>query len=185
MNIDQMKKQEFLDTYIKKEELQAFCKRVGLQSNGSKLELKEIIAHYLETGEKISLKKKQPKANDEDITLDSIITLPISCSEKKRAFFIQHLGKGFRFYVPFQKWLKANEGKTYRDAVAIYPQLIKEKKEKKTTIDQQFEYNTYIRDFFADNQGKSLQDAILCWKEKKQKQGSHAYEREDLKVLCK
>lgn len=31
-------------------------------------------------------------------------------------------------------------------------------------IDRQFEYNTYIRDFFADNQGKSLEEAIRCWR---------------------
>ena len=32
----------------------------------------------------------------------------------------------------------------------------------KTTIDKQFEYNTYICDFFEDNQGRSLEEAIIC-----------------------
>ena len=40
------------------------------------------------------------------------------------------------------------------------------KKNGKTKIDKQFEYNTYIRDFFADNRGKSLDEAIKCWKYK-------------------
>ena len=34
-------------------------------------------------------------------------------------------------------------------------------------IDRQFEYNTYIRDFFEDNKGMSLDQAITCWKFKK------------------
>ena len=59
----------------------------------------------------------------------------------------------------------------------------KEKKKEKTTIDGQFEYNQYIRDFFADNPGKSLQQAILCWKYKKALQGHNRYEKSDLAAL--
>ena len=52
-----------------------------------------------------------------------------------------------------------------------------------TKIDKQFEYNTYIRDFFADNKGKSLEEAIKCWKYKKQLQGHNRYERTDLVAI--
>ena len=55
----------------------------------------------------------------------------------------------------------------------------------KTTIDKQFEYNTYIRDFFEDNKNKSLEHAIKCWKYKKSLKGHNKYEREDLKALYK
>ena len=48
------------------------------------------------------------------------------------------------------------------------------------TADSQFEYNAYIRDFFADNKGKTLKDAIRCWKYKKSLKGHHQYERSDL-----
>lgn len=54
---------------------------------------------------------------------------------------------------------------------------------RKTTIDKQFEYNTYIRDFFEDNQGRSLDEAITCWKYKKSLQGHNRYEKSDLVVL--
>ena len=50
-------------------------------------------------------------------------------------------------------------------------------------IDRQFEYNTYIRDFFANNKGKNLDDAIKCWKYKKQLQGHNKYEKSDLVAL--
>lgn len=42
---------------------------------------------------------------------------------------------------------------------------------------------SYIRDFFEDNQGKALEDAIKCWKYKKSQQGHNRYEREDLIAL--
>lgn len=59
----------------------------------------------------------------------------------------------------------------------------KQKKQRKTEIGRQFEYNTYIRDFFADNPGKSLHDAIKCWNYKKSLPGHHRYEQSDLCAL--
>lgn len=59
----------------------------------------------------------------------------------------------------------------------------KKKKKGKTTIDEQFEYNTYIRDFFEDNQGRSLDEAIICWKYKKSLQGHNRYEKSNLVAL--
>ena len=94
-----------------------------------------------------------------------------------------HIGNGFSFHVDFQKWLKNNTGKTYKEAIAAYYQILEDKKKRKTKIDKQFEYNTYIRDFFADNQGKSLAEAITCWKYKKQLQGHNRYERTDLRAI--
>ena len=60
---------------------------------------------------------------------------------------------------------------------------VEDKKKGKTKIDKQFEYNSYIRDFFADNKGKSLEEAIKCWKYKKQLQGHNCYERTDLVAI--
>lgn len=59
----------------------------------------------------------------------------------------------------------------------------KNRKKGTTKINKQFEYNTYIRDFFADNKGKSLDDAIRCCKYKKQSQGRNRYEKSDLIAL--
>lgn len=61
--------------------------------------------------------------------------------------------------------------------------FLKIRKRVKRKIDKQFEYNTYIRDFFADNQGKSLEQAIQCWKYKKQLPGHNRYERADLAAI--
>ena len=50
-------------------------------------------------------------------------------------------------------------------------------------IKPQFEYNQYIRDFFADNKGASLKDAIRCWHWKKLQAGSHRYEKSDFDAV--
>lgn len=96
------------------------------------------------------------------ITENTLIESNVVCSEKHRAFFKEKISKSFSFNVLFQKWLKSNAGKTYGNAINAYYQILEEKKNGKTTIDKQFEYNTYIRDFFEDNQGRSLDEAIIC-----------------------
>lgn len=137
--------------------------------SGGKPELTDRIAHFLATGEiaKASVKRKKP-TDVGPITENTTIEPDIVFSEKHRAFFKEKIGKSFSFNVLFQKWLKANAGKTYDEAINAYYQLLEEKKKSKTAIGKQFEYNTYIRDFFEDNAGKSLQDAIKCWKYKKE-----------------
>lgn len=111
-------------------------------------------------------------------SLDDVIAPNLVCSQDLRTFFEKYLGKSFRYKVEFQGWLHDNAGMTFRDAVHAYKEL-----EKPKDIWPQFEYNQYIRDFFADNEGASLEDAILCWKYKKSQPGSHRYERADLEAI--
>lgn len=174
----------FRDFYYLKEELVDFCRKNNLPVSGGKIEITDRIAYFLDTGEvKAASKAKRKVTTVPSITENTIIEEDFVCSEKHRAFFKEHIGNRFSFNVAFQKWLKSNAGKTYKDAIAAYYQILEDKKKGKTNIDKQFEYNTYIRDFFADNQGKNLEEAIKCWKYKKQLQGHNRYEQSDLVVL--
>ncbi len=171
----------FRDFYYLKEELVSFCRENGLPVSGGKIEITDRIAYFLDTGKVLSVPMAAKKAAAiANISEDTQIEANFVCSERHRAFFREHIGKGFSFNVAFQKWLKNNTGKTYKEAISAYYQILEDKKKGKTEIDKQFEYNTYIRDFFADNAGKSLEEAIKCWKYKKQLQGHNRYERTDL-----
>ena len=180
-----LSKEQFLQYYYLLAELKEFCRKVGLKTTGGKPEITERIAHYLETGEKIQSCTKKPRAEKpaETITGAMIIEDNFCCSQVHRAFFEAEIGSSFHFNVAFQKWLKANPGKTYEDAIHAYADLQKQRKTQKTRIDRQFEYNTYIRDFFAANHGLTLNQAIQCWKYKKGLPGTNRYERTDLKIL--
>lgn len=175
----------FRSFYYLKQELVDFCRENGLPVSGGKIELTDRIAYFLDTGKVLSASSVKKKANKNigTITENTIIEENIVCSEKHRAFFLEKIRKGFSFNVLFQKWLKANAGKTYADAIQAYYRILDEKKQGKTTIGRQFEYNTYIRDFFEDNQGRSLEEAIVCWKYKKSLSGHNRYERSDLIAL--
>jgi len=174
----------FNNFYYLKEELIDFCRKNELQITGNKKELTDRITYYLDTGKKVLkvCKNKRMKMIG-DITLDTIIEKDFICSEKHREFYKNQIGDKFSFNVIFQKWLKTNPGKTYRNSIDAYYKILEEKKLNKTTIDKQFEYNVYIRDFFEDNKGKTLGQAIKCWKYKKSIQGHNKYEKSDLKIL--
>ena len=176
---------KFREYYYLKEELIEFCRKEGLQTAGGKIEITDRIAHYLETGERLVTKKARTFSTSYtgSITLDSRIEPNLKCTEKHRTFFKKEIGASFKFNVAFQKWLKENTGKTYQDAVEAYYEIQKMKQTKRTTIDKQFEYNTYIRDFFDDNKGRLLSEAIACWKYKRSLPGHNKYEKEDLKIL--
>ena len=167
--------------YWLKDELVEFLRENGLPVTGGKTELTDRIADFLDTGNVNAPKRtrRTSKKSAGDITPDTVIEENFVCSEKHRAFFKRQLGESFTFNVKFQKWLKSNAGKTYRDAVEAYKEIKKDKGGRKT-IDSQFEYNTYIRDFFEHNPGHPLEEAIRCWKYKKSQPGSHKYEDSDL-----
>lgn len=178
-----LKSEEFKEYYFLKEELKDFCRSEGLKVGGSKEDLEKRVVHYLAAGEELKEPKVRQSSKETvtEISLDSKLGENFKCSEDKRAFFEKEIGSGFKFKVKFQKWLKANPEKTYRDAVAAYHEI--QNSDEKTEIGKQFQYNSYIRDFFKNNDDKSLDDAIKCWKYKKSLKGHNKYEDSDLKVL--
>ena len=189
---------EFKEYYFLKEKLKEFCRNEGLKISGSKNQLEKRIIYYLDTGKSLDdsnsiekddkpirpnfQKSDKTKASiSKEIRLDSILGENFKCSEDKREFFEKEIGKGFKFKVKFQKWLKANPNKTYQDAINAYHEL--QNSNEKTVIDKQFQYNQYIRDFFKDNDDKTLNDAIKCWNYKKSIKGHNKYEKSDLCIL--
>lgn len=181
---------DFKAFYWLKEELQAFCKEVGLKRTGSKIAITNRIAFYLKTGkapEEITSKKSLSKFdwNKEHLTLDTIITDNYKNSENVRCFFTQHLGKSFKFNIQFMNWIKTNTGQTLANAIDAWQRIHTEKKANKNPKDiaPQFEYNTYLRDFLADNPDKDRKVGIALWKIKKSIRGNNRYERSDFDLI--
>lgn len=174
----------FRSFYYLKEELAAFCRANGLPASGGKSELTERVACFLAgRPQPPAGRTKRGRAAVGEITPETLIEPDFVCSEAHRAFFKAQIGTRFSFLVPFQNWLKANTGKTYAQAVEAYGQILEQKKTGRTEIGRQFEYNTYIRDFFQANPGAPLRQAILCWKYKKALPGHNRYESADLAAL--
>lgn len=196
----EMSVEEFRNYYFLKEELVRFCREKGLSTGGSKAELTERVARFLgglpgddgiavcgrSSGRRVSQNgalRPRAASRDEFLSEESVIEDGFVCSERHRAFFREKIGAGFRFVVPFQRWLRANAGRTYGEAIEAYREIMRVGGSS-SEIGEQFEYNRYVRDFFADNRGKyGLREAIICWKYKRDLPGHNKYERTDLKVL--
>lgn len=128
----QLESKTFRNFYYLKEELVDFCRKNGLPVSGGKLEISDRIAYFLETGKVMPAKVvKKSATKRSDITEDTKIEADFVCSERHRAFFKEHIGNTFSFNVAFQKWLKGNAGKTYREAITAYYQILEDKKTEK------------------------------------------------------
>ncbi|GAB3058068.1 DUF6434 domain-containing protein [Virgibacillus ainsalahensis] len=174
--------EDFKDYYWLKEELQCFCRENGISASGSKIEISSRIETFLQTGEikkparKSGINKKVKSKSE--LSLDTVITENHRCSQDVRAFF-KTVIPNFHFSTYIQNYFKNHIGNTYRDVVDAWYEEEERKKAPsyKRRIAPQFEYNQFIRDFFADpkNQEKSRYDAIESWNKIKKLPGSNKY----------
>lgn len=171
----------FKNYYWLKEELQSFCRENGISATGSKIEISDRIETFLQTGEikkPIRKSKGTPKVPETELSLDTVITEDHRCSQHVRAFF-KSVIPNFHFSTYIQNYFKTNVGKTYQDVINAWHEEEARKRDPsyKKKIAPQFEYNQFIRDFFADhkNKGRSRDDAIAAWNEIKKLPGSNKY----------
>ena len=151
--------------------------------SGSKIEISERIVTYLKTGEKnkpirqVQLSAKR-ETQEKALSLDTIIRENHRCSQVVREFFKMVI-PAFHFTTHIQNYFKNHPGKTYRDAVNEWNEEAQRKKDPfyKKKIPHQFEYNQFIRDFYADpqNKGKSHSEAREAWNRIKKLPGSNTY----------
>ena len=181
---------DFEEFYWLKEELVEFCKKTGISTSGSKVEITNKIQHYFSTGKVVANLKKTKTVlsnfdwNNEPLNLMTVITDSYKNTENVRTFFIKQIGYNFSFNLKFMKWMKENEGKNLNDAVEYWKQLKEIRKDKnyKTEIEPQFEYNRYMRSFLSDNPNLLSRDAMKFWNLKRGKRGTNEYERTDLEL---
>lgn len=179
----------FLKRYRLKQELQTFARSHGLEASGGKTEIASRIERYLKTGQvtrsvKAGAKKSSFDWNKAPLHPETQITDNYRNTRNVRNFFIGQLGPGFSFNVEFLAWMKHHIGHTLGDAVLQWKTIRRSaaaNKGKKEPAPQ-FEYNRYIRAYFADNAAGTLPEAIRCWKYKKMLSGAPVYERKDVRA---
>jgi hypothetical protein len=172
----------FKNHYWLKMELISFCKDNDLSVAGSKSEITHRIEIFITTGRKIKpVPNSFPNTRDslQPITLDTLV-MNYKNDAATRQFFVEHIGQHFRFDAFLRQFINKNnipKDLTYGDLVNGW--LIEESKRNdphyKSDIGQQFEYNQFTRDFFANEKEKSRSDAIKAWKLMKTVSGARTY----------
>jgi hypothetical protein len=187
----------FVRFYYLKEELLDFCRANGLLTSGSKANLIDRVGRYLRTGEAPDerARSERPRIGgaDAEPALDATLGEDFKCTQERRAFFESVVGPRFHFSVKLQRYMRSNPNATYADAIAEWRRLdcagtgagaeADAQADAVDSIDPQFEYNRYIRAFFADNPGRRLTDAIACWRLRRELPGPRTYNRTDLSAL--
>ena len=169
---------DFNRFYWLKQELLVFCRHHQLPVGGSKAELAERIRYYLLTGSQVVVDKDQsrPVARDSDalITLETPV-VHYRNDAKTRAFFVAQVGRQFRFNHYLRAFAQQiNDGRmTYGDLVIGYRHSLENKK---TTIDPQFEYNQFQRDFHKHHPSKSQSACLAAWQRVKKAPGGNTYQ---------
>ncbi len=173
---------DFESHYWLKTELIKFCKANDLSTIGSKQEQAKRIEIFIATGHRIKPKIVKP------ISRDSLHPIKIDTPVKyykndsiTRQFFVSYIGEHFRFNAYLRQFTDKNNitpGLTYGDLVTGW--LAEESKRSnpqyQTHIEKQFEYNQFIRDFFANEKGSSQADAVKAWKIVKAQSGAKTYD---------
>ena len=183
--------QELHQWYWLKQELVDYCKLIKVSYTGSKAEITDRLAQILETGtvKDVKLKKKAKPTSKfnwkkEMLTPETVITDSYTNGPNTRKFFQEQIGPKFKFNIDFMAWMKANCGKTLKEAAEQWQLLEDRKKDKnfKSTIPSSNQYNQYMRDFFADNPDKTIKDARKYWSLKRSLAGHNKYEKSDLEL---
>jgi len=181
--------EELRKWYWLKEELVCFAKTIPISYKGSKFEILERLANKLDgKKQEVEIENKTiSKFNwaKEKLTFDTIITDSYRNGENTRQFFKEHCGQKFAFSISLMAWIKENTGKKLQDAVKEWKKnkALQKDKTYKSEIPYSNQYNKYIRNFFADNPEKTMQEARYFWKLKRSLPlGKHVYERTDLQL---
>lgn len=165
---------EFSRYYWYRDELIKICKAHGLKSDGSKLELNEVIRAFF-SGERILPEKKKPgtkkKAAVTELTLDtSLIECGFTFGNRFREFFRQQTGEeNFKFNVDMVATAKAvkengDEVFTLGDLLDIYFGKKSYVRYDKSAL----QWNKFVKDFCADEATgicrERLKAAAALWK---------------------
>jgi hypothetical protein len=159
----------FRQYYWEKKALLAFCRQHGLPTSGGKLELEERITDYLTSGTVVAaLPRVRVQQYDADggLTSATPVVYYKNCA-KTRAFFVSHLGDGFRFNHYLRAFAKhKQDGRlTYGDLLAGYRASLRQKQ---PAIAPQFAFNQFQRDYHRAYPTRSIGDCRRAWKQLKQ-----------------
>jgi hypothetical protein len=161
-------------------------------AHGTKQEIIERIKIFLATGKTDDRKAKtNPSVRDSQkpITPQTKV-IHYKNDAATRKFFIEHIGSHFHFNSYLRQFASEspnNDNKilTYGDLIAGWKksETIKKDPNYKTEIENQFEYNQFIRDFFNNENGKTIKDAIAAWNFIKNKPGKRDYQHYKKSIL--
>ena len=165
--------------YWLKNDLIKYAAAHNLVTSGSKKELEERIRVYLTEGRAVGSVTSRSKIRDShgEIHRDTLVR-NYHNDAVTRSFFKHEIGKTFKFNTYLRQFTDAaniTEGLTYGDLVVGWYAFEQQKKDKGEQIAPQFEYNQFVRDFYAEHKNASIKEVIAAWNIVKSYKGANTY----------
>jgi hypothetical protein len=181
---------ELKDWYWLKTEVMNHARMLGLPVAGGKFEIIDRIADHLDGKAPTKPRKRGSDFKGSGIdwhggklTGQTVITPDYRNTQNVRRFFIGEIGRHFSFNIAFMAWMKANAGKTLKDAAEEWKRVhALVKAGHKPEIPAHNQFNAYTRAFMEDNPGRSMNDVRHFWKLKRSLPGHNRYEQSDLEL---
>lgn len=160
----------FQSRYHDLEELKNYARSVGLQTDGGKRNLHTRISRYL-------VSKNPDVANKKPVVVPDSLVIPITESTplislkldaNTRQFFRSRIGNDFKFNQYLRDIASLEDPRSLR---LTYGDLIKgwsafeAKRKTEKVIRPQYQYQQFVRDFYANpkNKGKPMADCSTAW----------------------
>jgi hypothetical protein len=174
--------EEFRRWRWRKDQLQAFCRSSGMVCGGSKGEILQRIETWLlqggpPSGQVKQPRRGQPKSGQSGSVARGAGEMPTSfsdqtkigrgwrCTALLRAYFVERLGKSFRFNEPLRRFLREGVGRSLGEAVEVYRRAMRGPK---LPIGRQFEYNQHVRRYHQEHPGATHAQMVAAWQVLKQ-----------------
>jgi hypothetical protein len=173
----QLSFEEFQRWRWRKDQLQAFCRSAGMVCGGSKEEILQRIEVFLLQGGSLSHPTKYRRRKSARPIPSGTREMPTSfsdqttigpgwrCTSALRAYFVERLGKSFRFNEPLRKFLREGVGRSLAEAMEVYRDAIRGPK---LPIGRQFEYNQHVRRYHQEHPGATHAQMVAAWQILKQ-----------------
>jgi hypothetical protein len=157
---------EFAAWYWLKQELQVFCRQQGWPTWGSKAELMARVHAHL-AGQARPAKPRARTANPMPSVLvpQTRVAPGWRLNALLRAFFVRHLGAGFRFNQALRDFFRDPQGRTLADALAVWTAA---QRDPPAAIGEQFQFNRHVRAYFAQHPGATRDQMLQAWRDKRQ-----------------
>jgi SAP domain-containing new25/Domain of unknown function (DUF6434) len=162
--------EEFKSKYYYKQDLIKICQEYQIPYSGlMKYDLERNIIAYLEgKNPVVKSKKKTQNWTQDKLGLQEVVTDNFRCNPLTRKFFESIIGPKFTFFGALINHKKNNPDKViyYQDLVDLwYQELINRKNGKSSTAKfyKANRYNKFMKQYYAQNKGKTHTDMIKAW----------------------
>lgn len=157
---------ELLRWYWLKDELTGFARSLGLRSSGGKELLTQRIVAALD-GQPFAEPAGRRAGGTAQLSGTLTASTPIPrgqrCSQPVRAWFAEQLGASFRFDGEMRAFFANTDGtQTLQDALAHHHAT---RGQGPQSIDAQFEYNRFTRNWHASHPDSSREGLLRAWQQ--------------------